>query len=399
MEPGSHRVRGPTQKNVHVMHRLGPRRVIIEHDVSLLVHPLYDGMPIRTPVDVSATDSRPILVTGGAGFGGSYIARALADGGARVVTYDIAEPRTESAHVIGSADVRLERGSIDDWPRVFEVVARHRPRAMVHAGGLMDVAFLDDHPLAALRTNVAGAVYLLEAARLLGGVERFVFLSTIGVIGKVLYEPVDGDHPTITAAEGPVGAYSAAKASVESFCFAYVQHHGLDCRIIRPSALYGFGMSWFAPNYMKNIVEPALEGAPVRLRTGGEVPRDYFNVADLASLVRTLVEGPPDPVRVFHGGTGEPLRTASDVVTIVRKLVPGADVEVGNEWTESDRDEVRIRGRYDITVARRLGWNPQFTDLEAGISDYIRRYKDFRAGGGVPTPPPADVHDAPGLGS
>jgi nucleoside-diphosphate-sugar epimerase len=333
-----------------------------------------------------------VLVTGGAGFGGSYIARTLADGGARVITYDIAEPRTESAHVIASADVHLEKGSIDDWPRVFEVVARHRPRAIVHAGGIMDVTFLDDHPLVALRTNVGGALYLLEAARLLGGVDRFVFLSTIAVVGKVLREPIDGDHPTITATEGPAGAYSAAKASVESFCFTYVQHHGLDCRIIRPSALYGFGMSWFAPNYMKNIVEPALEGIPVRLRTGGEVPRDYFNVVDLASLVRTLVEGPPDPVRVFHGGTGETLRTASDVAGIVRKLVPGADVEVGNEWTESDLDEVRIRGRYDISVARKLGW-------EAGIEDYIRRYEEFRAVGGVPTPPPRDVRDAPGLGS
>ena len=66
---------------------------------------------------------RPVLVTGGSGFAGSYIARTLADGGARVVTYDIADPRTESAHVIGSADVNLEKGSIDDWPRVFEVVA------------------------------------------------------------------------------------------------------------------------------------------------------------------------------------------------------------------------------------------------------------------------------------
>ena len=90
-------------------------------------------------------------------------------------------------------------------------------------------------------------------------------------------------------------------------------------------------------------------------RPAGEVPRDYFNAVDLASLVRTLVEGPSDPVRVFHGGTGEPLRTANDVVDIVRRLVPGADVEVGNEWTETDRDEVRIRGRYDISVARRLG--------------------------------------------
>jgi hypothetical protein len=50
-------------------------------------------------------------------------------------------------------------------------------------------------------------------------------------------------------------------------------------------------------------------------------------------------------------------------------------------------------------VAKRLGWEPQFTDLEAGISDYIRRYREFRDAGGTPTPLPPGVRDAPGLGS
>jgi UDP-glucose 4-epimerase len=346
--------------------------------------------------------SRPVLVTGGAGFAGAYVTRALLDRGYEVVVYDLADFRVESRFVLGDrgADVTLERGSIDDWPRVAEVILKCRPSAVVHAGGVMDVAFLDDHPTEALRTNVGGTLNLLEACRLVGGVGRIVYFSTIAVVGRVLYEPIDANHPTVTARDGPLGAYSAAKAAGEAFCFTYQQNFGLDLRIVRPSALYGFGMSWYAPNYMKNIVEPALQGQPVRLRTGGQVPRDYTNAVDLASLVVAILEASDDIDRVFWGATGEPLRTGADVGEIVRELVPGADVEIGDEWTEGDRAELPIRGRYSIENARsQLGWEPRYSELRDGVADYIERFRAFVEAGGIPTQPPPGLRAAPGLES
>jgi UDP-glucose 4-epimerase len=339
---------------------------------------------------------RPVLVTGGAGFAGSYVAKALLDRGYKVVVYDLADLRAESRFVIGE-DILLERGSVDDWPRTLQAMIAHRPSAVVHAGGSLDVAYLDEHPTAALQSMVGGTVNLLEACRLLGGVARFVYFSTIAVIGRVLYEPVDANHPTITAREGPLGAYSAGKAAAEAFCFTYLQNFGIDIRIVRPSALYGFGMSWYAPNYMKNIVEPTLLGQPVRLATGGQVPRDYLNVVDIASLVVAMLEGPEDADRVFWGGTGRPLRTGADVGQIVRELVTGADVEIGDEWTESDRLELPIRGQYSIENARDgLGWEPRFAELQDGIADYVARFRAFFEAGGTPTPQPAGLQKAPG---
>ena len=131
----------------------------------------------------------PVLVTGGSGFAGSYLIRELLDRGRDVVNFDIADYRAESRFTIGerAASVPLERGSIDDWPRVMEVFLRHRPSAVVHAGGIIeDVGYLDEHPRIALTTNVGGAVNLFEAARIVGTVGRFVLLSTIAVIGRKL---------------------------------------------------------------------------------------------------------------------------------------------------------------------------------------------------------------------
>jgi nucleoside-diphosphate-sugar epimerase len=350
----------------------------------------------------AADVTRPVLVTGGAGFAGSYVLDELLGRGHSVVCFDVADFRPESRFVLGEGIERVlfERGSIDDWPRVLEVMLAHRPRAVVHAGGIMDTAFLDQHPTIAFRTNLGGTLNFLEAARLVGDVERFIFFSTIAVIGRVLYEPVDANHPVLSSRDGPLGAYSAAKAAAEAFCFTYTQSFGLDTRIIRPSALYGFGMSWYAPNYMKNIVEPALEGKPVRLGTGGQVPRDYTHAADLASLVSAVLEGPEEGDRIHFGATGRPLRTASEVGAIVRELVPGAVVEIGDEWTEGDRLELPIRGQYSVENALSVyGWRPRFAELRDGIGDYIDRYRAFVEAGGIPTPIPPGLEGAPGQAS
>ena len=80
--------------------------------------------------------------------------------------------------------------------------------------------------------------------------------------------------------------------------------------------------------------------------------------------------------------------------------MPGADVRIGNAWTEVDLAELPIRGRYDVENARiGLGWEPRFADLEDGIADYIHRFKAFREAGGVPTPLPPGLRGAPGQAS
>src|SRR5216683_2005133 len=113
----------------------------------------------------------------------------------------------------------------------------------------------------------------------------------MGVLPTIQYEPIDGAHPFILPAEGPGGAYAAAKVGAEAFCYAYQQTYGLDFRTIRPSAMYGFGMQWHAANYMKEFVEPAVRGESVRLPSGARVRRDYFHAVDMGSLVVALLEG------------------------------------------------------------------------------------------------------------
>jgi UDP-glucose 4-epimerase len=319
--------------------------------------------------------SARVLVTGGAGFAGSYIVRALLDRGYEVTVLDVADPRPETRTVIG-AEIEFVRGSAEDAAFAQDLVGRVRPGGIVHAGWNLDISSADADPLITL-ADVHGSLNLLEAARR-HSVDRFVFFSSIGVIPRVTYEPIDGNHPVLLANDGPAWAYSAAKLSIEAYCFTYQRAFGLDFRTIRPSAMYGFGMSRFAPNYMKQIVEPAVRGEEVHLAAGGPVPRDYVHILDVASLVTAVLECPEDADRIFYAATGGPLRTGGDVARIVRELVPGSVVEVADAFSEEDQRELVCRGEIAMENARaQLGWTPRYGDLRSGIEEYIERYRGF----------------------
>ena len=321
------------------------------------------------------------LITGGSGFIGSYIARILFDQGREAVDYD-PQPLTEQTrHVLGTHADRYqhEQGGVDDWGRLLEVVQRVRPSAIIHAGAIVNTTWLAKHPLPAFQVNAGGTINVLEAARLFG-VGRVLFISSIGVLPTVQYQPIDSNHPLILAKEGPgSGFYGAAKVASEAFGFCYRDMFGVDFRVIRPSAPYGFAMGW--PMFVKPMVEGAVRGEPVRFATGGPFPRSYTHIDDVASLAVAILDAPVDADAVFYGAHGGPLTTAAEVASIVRELIPTADIEIGDTLSDADRYELNFRAPLSVENARsQLGWTPRYVDMREGISEYVGRYRAFLAG-------------------
>jgi nucleoside-diphosphate-sugar epimerase len=150
--------------------------------------------------------------------------------------------------------------------------------------------------------------------------------------------------------------------------------------IIRPSAMYGFGMQW--PMFIKPIVENSVAGMPTRFESGREFPRDYTHVKDVAQLVRLCLEVPADRVRdrCFYGATGREPVTPGHVAEIVRELIPAADIEIGDGLSPLEAWDAATRGRYDIGPAKeQLGYDPRLADPRAGIADYIRDLRRYGA--------------------
>jgi nucleoside-diphosphate-sugar epimerase len=323
-----------------------------------------------------------VLVLGGTGFIGGYVACALAADGRSVTAYARRGPSAEMQAVLreNSGRITIANGSIGNLPDLLATVQEIRPSAIVHVAANVDVPALLRDPYLAFTENVTGTINVFEAARLLG-VRKVIFFSSIGVLPPRRYEPIDVNHPLIVARSGPgTGSYGAAKASGELFAYAYNQAYDLDIRIIRPSAVYGFGMPWHSANNVKQLVEPAVRGESAELISGGTLARDYTHVRDVADLAVAVLNAGDDTDRVFYAATGEALTSANDVAKIIIDLIPGATISVSDVSTPLDEMEASFRGILSITNAReQLGWTPKFVPLREGIGEYISRYRAFLA--------------------
>ncbi len=321
------------------------------------------------------------LVTGGAGFVGHHVVRALLDSGRTVVALDVHPFAPEGEFILGDdlRRVALEIGSVADSARLFDVVRQYRPNEVVHMGGIIDRAYLASNRTTGIEVNILGTVNVLEAVTAFD-IDRIVNFSSIGVLPSVEYQPIDANHPVILSAKGPsTDFYGATKASSELLCYAYHQALGVDFRTIRPSAVYGLGMTrWVGP--IKALVEGSVRGEPTHIEFGGPHPRDYTHARDIASLVLAVLAAPDDADRVFYGATGRPLVTTSEVAALVQELVPGADVSVGSELSEDERPVVALRGQLSIDNARtQLAWEPAYGSIQSGIAQYAEHYRAFLA--------------------
>lgn len=171
-----------------------------------------------------------VLVTGGAGFIGSHLVRALANRGDDVVALDNLRRACQVAVPPGArlieGDIRdrgVVRKAMEGCERVYHLAAQSN---VMGAVADMDYSFT---------TNVVGTYHVLSCAVDLG-VSRVVFTSSREVYGEVQHLPVPEDHPT-----SPKNAYGASKAAGEAYCRVFQGTYGLEINVLRLANVYGPG--------------------------------------------------------------------------------------------------------------------------------------------------------------
>ncbi|MGI8783301.1 MAG: NAD-dependent epimerase/dehydratase family protein [Acidobacteriota bacterium] len=324
-----------------------------------------------------------VLVTGGSGFIGSHLCRMLVEGGNKPINFDLYPRRGPLAWLMQPVEKEIvfEKGDVANLTQLIAVMRKHRPNKIAHLAASIDMESLESHPKQVYDQMLGGTINVLEAMRLMGGVERLVNYSSIGALTTRQYEPIDCNHPTVMAAEGTSsGVYGAGKLASEAFCWAYADLFNLDIVQLRPSAAYGFltGNGIF----MNDMLEGALRGEKVRLPHGRHVPRDYTHVHDIAGITVAALNAPAQRLkhRCFYAASGmDPLVTAGQVADIVREMVRGADIEIGETNTPMiERYDLKCRGVLDVgPVEEQLGYRILYRDIRAGMKEYADRYCEF----------------------
>jgi len=282
--------------------------------------------------------------------------------GDKVINFDLSRRRGPLAWLMRDVEQEIvyEKGDVANLTQLIAVLQKHRPNKIAHLAASVDMESLETYPKQVFDQMVGGTVNVLEGMRLLGGVERLVNFSSIGVLPTKQYEPMDCNHPTLLATQGPSsGIYGSGKVAGEAFCWAYAELFNLDIVQVRPSAAYGF----FTANFllMNDMLEGALRGEAVSLPHGRNIPRDYTHVHDIAGIAAAALNVPSSRLqhRVFYAASGmNPLVTGGQIADIVGDGARGQHRNRRNHYTAHGALLCGIPRRAGCQPCRGAAWVP-----------------------------------------
>ncbi len=313
------------------------------------------------------------LITGGCGFIGSALVRALvSEGGHSIRVLDdlsvgsredlagvcgFSETPAEEVGEMAGEGVELVVGDILDDELALR--AARGAEVVVHLAANTGVAPSVENPRKDCLANVVGTLNYLEAARH-AGAGRFVFASSGAAVGEV--EPPIHEN----LAPHPASPYGASKLAGEGYCSAYFLAYGLETVALRFGNVYGPGSGHKILNAVPRFISRAMRGEPLEIYGDGTQTRDFIYIEDLVRAVRLAAERPGVGGEIFQIATS----SETTVLELVEKLIPVLS-DFGIEDVEIQHAAPRpgdVKRNYsDTSKARRmLGWQAEVS-LEEGL--------------------------------
>lgn len=329
-----------------------------------------------------------VVVTGGAGFIGSAVIRELlSHHDDHVVNVDCL---TYAGNLATIEDVSthprytFERVDIRDRDAVDDVLARHRPRHLMHLAAESHVDRSIDGPADFISTNVVGTYTLLEAFRayrdrLESGERddiRFHHVSTDEVFGSLGADGLFSE----TSPYRPNSPYSASKAASDHLARAWGETYGLP--VVVSNCSNNYGPYQYPEKLIPVVIAKALAGEPIPVYGRGQNVRDWLYVEDHANALVAIAQRGVPGETYNVGGNAE--RTNLDVVrTLCRILDEVSPRGDGTNYAEqisfvTDRPGHDFRYAIDASkIGTELDWHPR-ESFESGMEKTVRWYLDHQ---------------------
>ncbi|MSU51176.1 MAG: NAD-dependent epimerase/dehydratase family protein [Opitutus sp.] len=313
---------------------------------------------------------RRVLVTGGLGFIGSNLVRALVALGARVSVVDSLVPeyggnRRNLAGI--TSRVKVHVADVRDWPRLAGLV-RGQDFLFNLAGQTSHMDSMTD-PQTDLDINGRAQLAILEACRLHNPAIRIVFASTRQIYGKPDYLPVDEKHPL-----RPVDVNGINKIAGESFHLLYSRVYGIAATALRLTNTIGPRMRVkdARQTFVGVWIRRLLERQPIEVWGGAQL-RDFTYVDDAVEAFLLAAARPEAVGAVFNLG-GPPPVTLQRLAELLVEINGGGEFVV-REFP-GDRKKIDIGDYFadDRLIARKLGWRPR-TDLRTALTRTMAYYR------------------------
>lgn len=269
-----------------------------------------------------------VLVTGGGGFLGKYIARSLAEAGEQVViTYR--RFFSGAPHILSDimeSKVKAARCDVLDPHEITRVIRNHGVDSIVHAANF---APYDGTIYQVLQNNLVGIINVMEAATL-ASIKKVTYISSsqaaVGLAGRT-----GAEDEMINIASPAAGTITPSKKCGETISLFYGATFGISVAIVRPGLMYGpYGESEVVvPKVLGNILEAVAKGKPINLPDLHIDDQFYLTyVRDMADLI-TLAHLAPKNKHLVYTITEEKPTSWREISDIIKEFVPGVKITFG----------------------------------------------------------------------
>jgi len=288
-----------------------------------------------------------ILVTGAAGFIGSYVCRALAARGESVVGLDnfndYYDPQIKRDRVAAICpDVRIAEVNLADGKAMAELFANIRPDRVIHLAAQAGVRYSITNPNVYADSNLLGFTHILEGCRH-NGVKHLVYASSSSVYGGNAKPPFSESQRI----DQPLSFYAATKAANELMAHTYAHLYRLPTTGLRFFTVYG---AWGRPDMAPVLFSRAvLAGRAIEVFNHGKMRRDFTHVDDIVAGVLGALDNPSaeaKPHQLFNLGNHTPAELERFIAVIeqaagrpaqkiYKELQPGDMVETMADTTRA----------------------------------------------------------------
>jgi UDP-glucuronate decarboxylase len=305
-----------------------------------------------------------ILVTGGAGFIGSFLCERLLETGAEVLCVDnfFTGRRTNVAHLLDNPKFEVMRHDVT-FPLFVEVDQIYNlacPASPIH---------YQFDPVQTTKTSVHGAINMLGLAKRTRA--RILQASTSEVYGDPVIHPQTEDYWGNVNPIGPRSCYDEGKRCAETLFFDYHRQHKVEIKVARIFNTYGPRMHPNDGRVVSNFIVQALKGEDITLYGDGEQTRSFCYVSDLVTgLVSLMGTGPEftGPVNIGNPGEFTIRQLAERVIALT-----GSKSKLVHRPLPQDDPKQR---QPDISIARdKLGWEP-LVKLDEGLKPTIAYFEE-----------------------
>jgi len=319
---------------------------------------------------MNSFDKKKILITGGLGFIGSSLARALVKQGARVTLVDSLIPQY-GGNLFNIADIRdkVEVNICDVRdPNAMKYLVQGKDYLFNLAGQTSHMDSMTD-PQTDLDINASAQLSILEACRLNNPAIKIVFASTRQLYGKPDYLPVDETHPI-----RPVDVNGINKLAGEWYHLLYNNVYGIRACALRLTNTYGPGMRVkdARQTFLGIWVRLLLEGKPIKVFGDGEQLRDFNYVGDCVDALLLAGASEQASGKVYNLGSEEVigLKALAELMTSLGydgtyELVPFPEerkaIDIGDYYSDFS------------LISAELGWSPR-VNLKEGLLQTIDYY-------------------------